>query len=396
MNGLPTITAAIITFGEADNLRRLLGALDWVDQIVVVDGGSSDDTVSIAEAHGCLVERRRLDSFAAQRNRAIELSTSDWVLSVDADELPSQRLVAEIRQRIVESRADAFHVPIRSTIFGRPLRRGGTQNDWPVRLFRRGKARWRGDVHEVLRVDGRVGRLDNWLIHRTTPDLATFLAKMHRYALLEAAARVKAGRRPRRRDSWLAPPGEVFRRLFWKQGFLDGPAGWAFCLLSGLSEWVIARKHLQLWNSTDVDGWLGHSAAVPQKAAHWGFASLSRQPPAVATCQPPAGSCQPNTDDGLLLPLMLDNVPAPLIEALRQEGIPVRDCRDPGRPARFVLFDSREGPCRKADWQVAIDVDEIRRRWPNDPLEELGSEDSALHQWRSGGLTVTEEIAAVD
>lgn len=246
MNDRPSITAAVITLNEERNLAELLPALDWADQVVVVDGGSRDSTVAVARRHGCRVALRRFDTFARQRNRALRLATGDWVLSVDADERPTPRLVAEIRARMAELSAEAFRVPIRSRIFGRPLRRSGTQDDCPLRLFRRHAARWVGDVHEVLQVSGRVGRLQNWLVHETTPDLETFLAKMHRYARLEAKSRVAAGRRPSWRDTWITPAGEVFRRLIYKQGLLDGPAGWAFCFLSGLSEWVLAGEHRRL------------------------------------------------------------------------------------------------------------------------------------------------------
>ena len=118
-----------------------------------------------------------------------------------------------------------------------------------MRLFRRGSARWVGSVHEVLRVSGRVGRLRGWLEHRALADLDAFLVKMRRYTTLEAKGRVAAGRRPRRHQAWIAPAQEVFRRLVWKQGFLDGPAAWAFCLLSGLSQWVLAREHRRLWEA---------------------------------------------------------------------------------------------------------------------------------------------------
>ncbi len=253
MNGLPTITAAIIAQDEARNLTELLPALGWTDEIVVVDGGSRDATLHVARSAGCRVVSRPLDTFARQRNHALRLATSDWVFSIDADERPTPRLVAEIHRRLARPRADAFRVPIRSTIFGRPIRRCGTQDDRPLRLFRRNAARWVGDVHEVLHVDGRVGRLRNWLTHTTQPDLKTFLAKMHRYTRLEAAARTAAGRRPRWRDTWIAPPREIFRRLIWKWGLLDGPAGWAFCLLSGLYEWVLAREHRRIWGNLAPD-----------------------------------------------------------------------------------------------------------------------------------------------
>ena len=247
MSNRPRITATIITLDEEKNLAELLPALSWVDEIVVVDGGSSDATLEIARRHGCRAVSRRFDTFARQRNHALGLAGGDWVLSIDADERPTRRLCVEIRRRIATARHAAFRVGIRSRIFGRQMRYSGTQDDCPVRLFRRDAGRWVGDVHEVVRLSGRVGRLKSCLRHQTMPDLDAFLRKVHRYTTLEANARVAAGRAPRRRDYWIAPAREVFRRMFWKWGFLDGPAGWAFCILSGLSEWVLADQHHRRW-----------------------------------------------------------------------------------------------------------------------------------------------------
>ena len=244
-----SVAAAIIALNEEANLARLLPRLEGADEIVVVDSGSADATVALARRHGCRVAVRPFDNFAQQRNHAIDLARSDWILSIDADERPGPRLVSEIRAAVARADAAAFRVPIRSRIFRRALRRCGTQDDRPIRLFRRGAARWNGQVHEVLQVAGRVGRLRAWLDHDTLPDLRAFLVKMDRYTTLEAHARVRAGRGPRVLDRWLAPPREIFRRLVWKRGALDGPAGWAFCLLSGVSEWVLAEKHHRLWTA---------------------------------------------------------------------------------------------------------------------------------------------------
>jgi glycosyltransferase involved in cell wall biosynthesis len=249
MSRPPTITAAIIAQDEAQNLRKLLPQLAWVDEIVVVDGGSTDGTVAVARSHGARVLCRRFDSFARQRNHALRAATGRWVFSIDADERPTPPLVAEIRRRIASGREAGFRVPIRSCIFGRRFRGSGTQDDRPIRLVLRGAACWVGDVHERLHVAGRVGQLRSWLRHETIPDLHAFLSKVHRYTLLEARARVEAGRAPRRCDAWWAPAREVFRRLVWKRGFVDGPEGWAFCVLSGLSEWVLAERHRRLWRA---------------------------------------------------------------------------------------------------------------------------------------------------
>jgi N-acetylglucosaminyl-diphospho-decaprenol L-rhamnosyltransferase len=294
----PTVTAAVITLNEERNLAGLLPALDWADQIVVVDGGSRDATVAVARRHGCRVAVRPFDTFARQRNHALRLATGNWVLSIDADERPTPGLVAEIRRRITQSRADAFRVPIRSWIFGRRLRLSGTQDDWPVRLFRRRAGRWTGDVHEAVEVSGCVGRLRHWLIHHTTPDLETFLAKMHRYARLEATRRAAGGRRPAWHDTWIAPVREIFRRLIYKQGLLDGPAGWAFCLLSGLSEWVVAREHRRLSETVaHATHAVGRSATPAGLDRQRTLRRLDPQPPPLGLDRPalPAGCC-PDTD----------------------------------------------------------------------------------------------------
>ena len=114
------------------------------------------------------------------------------------------------------------------------------------------------------------------------PDLHAFLAKTHRYTSLEAHARVAAGQRPSRRDAWIAPPREVIRRLLWKQGLLDGPEGWAFCLLSGLSEWILARGHRRLWQAA--------RQATPPEESSVGWDKRSAGPPedCVVSQSPPA------------------------------------------------------------------------------------------------------------
>ncbi len=243
----PTITAAIIARDEASNLPGLLAELDWVDEIVVVDGGSHDGTAELARTHGCRVARREFDSFAAQRNHAIRLAQGDWIFSIDADERPTARLVGEVVRTIGDTPYAAFRIAVRSRVFGSPVRRSGTQDDRPVRLFRRGAACWSGDVHEVLRVGGRIGRLGGWLEHETLADVDVFMSKVDRYTALEAAARVARGQPPGRGEAWMAPAREVFRRLIWKLGLLDGPAGWRFSVFSGLSEWELSRRHRRLW-----------------------------------------------------------------------------------------------------------------------------------------------------
>jgi hypothetical protein len=210
------------------------------------------------------VFHREFDDFARQRNFAQHLTDTDWVLSIDADERPTTRMPAEVMRRIEFGRHRAYRVSIHSQIFGRCLRYCGTQDDRPVRLFRRGEARWQGDVHEALVHRGRAGALNHGLEHATIPDARAFLVKMNRYCRLEAQRRLEAGISPHWADRWIRPPREVCRRLFWKLGILDGPAGWAFCALSGLSEFVLADRHRRGWQVASPDfGAPRHFSIIP-------------------------------------------------------------------------------------------------------------------------------------
>ncbi len=247
MTRRPTLSVTIIAQNEERNLPGLLATLTWPDEIVLVDGGSTDATVAIARSKGARVHTRPFDDFCRQQNHALSLATGDWVLSLDADERPTPAMVAEIRRRLPRCRENGFRARIRSTIFGRPLRYSGTQGDRQVRLVRRQLARWVGEVHETLEAPGPIGQLRHWLDHDPLPNLAVFLTKMHCYTTLAASARLAQSRPPRRFDPWLCPAREVFRRLIWKQGIFDGPEGWPFCFLSGLSEWVLAESHRKAW-----------------------------------------------------------------------------------------------------------------------------------------------------
>ena len=249
MNSTPKLSAAVIALNEAHQMPDLLESLDWVDEIVVVDGGSRDGTADIARRGGARCVVRPFDNYAAQRNFAAGLAQADWILAIDADERPTPSFADEVCRRIAQPHTQAWRVPIRSRIFGREFRFSGTQDDRPIRLYDRRSARWTGDVHERLQVSGRVGMLLAHLEHQTIPDLSAFLAKMHRYSTLAAEAAVSERLPPRHGSRWTAATTEFARRLIWKQGWLDGPEGWAFCALSGLSAWVTAHKHRSLWNA---------------------------------------------------------------------------------------------------------------------------------------------------
>lgn len=240
---MPGVSAVVITRNEERNLPGCLESLRWVQEVVVLDSGSTDATRDVAERSGARVATRPFDDFASQKNAAVALATKDWVFVVDADERVPPALADEIRRRIAGGEAAGYRVPRRTWTFGARVRFGGNQDDAPVRLWKRGAARFHGTVHEEACVEGPVATLREPLEHHTIPTLAAYQEKLNRYTTFEAAE--IAARGP---VSWtrlsLFPLLRFVRTYVVQFGFLDGRAGllWALC-----SSYYYFLKHAKAW-----------------------------------------------------------------------------------------------------------------------------------------------------
>jgi glycosyltransferase involved in cell wall biosynthesis len=241
----PRLSVLIVARNEEDNLLACLASAQFADErVVVVDSASRDATLQIARRNADRVMVREFDNFAQQRNAALHMASGEWVLSIDADERVTPELAAEIRA-ILSDRSDlrvGYRVPIRSEILGRRFQFSGTQQDVPLRLFRRECGRWTGMVHETVEIDGPIGRLNHVLEHRTLADLRVFLTKIDHYTTLEARDQFQSGMRYRAIDLAIRPPWTFLKLYLFKQGWRDGAQGFIFCLLSGLSVLVRTWK----------------------------------------------------------------------------------------------------------------------------------------------------------
>lgn len=245
----PRITALIVAKDEEANLPGCLASVAFAhERVVVVDPSSTDDTRGVAERLADVVVVRPFDDFASQRNAGKAAATGDWILSIDADERATPELADEILATLADpSNPHAgFRIPIRSEILGRPFGYSGTQQDLPLRLFRRDKGEWTGRVHETVRLDGTEGQLHGVLEHRTIPDVRVFLRKIDHYTSLEARDLHRAGTRFRARDLTLRPAWLFLKLYLYKQGFRDGLEGLMFCAMSGVSAAVRTWKLREL------------------------------------------------------------------------------------------------------------------------------------------------------
>jgi glycosyltransferase involved in cell wall biosynthesis len=251
------ISATIITFNEADNIRAACESVAWADEILVVDSRSTDDTRAIAEACGVRIVCRDWPGFAAQKQFAADSVTHDWVFSLDADERVSDELRASVlalRARESGELADGYRIARRSFYMGRWIRGGGWYPDYQLRLYKRTRGRWEGAyVHESVHMQtgARVETLAGDILHYSVRDAAHHHRMIgERYAPLAARQMFEAGRRTSPLRIATAAPAAFTRSLILKGGFRDGLAGLAIARFAAHHAFL---KHLMLWEMQRSD-----------------------------------------------------------------------------------------------------------------------------------------------
>jgi glycosyltransferase involved in cell wall biosynthesis len=238
------ISATIITHNEERNLPRAIESLRCADEIVVVDSGSTDRTLEIAEKLGARVVDSPWPGYAKQKNLAAEHATHDWILSIDADESLSEPLDGEIlRLKRNGPEYDGYTVPRLAQYLGRWIRHSGWYPDRKIRLYNRQKAHWVGEyVHETVKVDGRVGALESNLLHFTCDSLSEHLKTMDGYTTLAAQQLVETGEKITWGRMVLEPPWTFFNTYVLKRGYLDGVEGLAIANMAALYNFVKYAK----------------------------------------------------------------------------------------------------------------------------------------------------------
>jgi glycosyltransferase involved in cell wall biosynthesis len=244
------LSVVVVTRNEEERLRACLEAVVWADEIVVVDAESEDKTVAIAQEFTDRVVVRPWPGYAAQKNTALDLATGDWVLSLDADEVVSPELRAEIARVLAsDGPADGYAVPRRNIFCGRWVRHGGLYPDRQLRLFRRGRGRFEARaVHESVRVDGRVEAVAGHLEHRSYRDVSDFLLRADRYSTLAAEEAVAQGQRAGVSALVLRPLGRFLAMYVVQGGFLDG---WRGFLLATLYAYYVLIRSAKIWERTN-------------------------------------------------------------------------------------------------------------------------------------------------
>ncbi len=192
-----SISFAVVAKNEESNLRRVLPSIAWADEIVLIDSGSTDGTMALAEQYGARIFREPWKGYGAQCNSALEKCTGDWVFSLDADEVVLPELAAEIHALLAgEPAFPAYWVPRRNLFLGQWMRHGGFYPDRKLRLFERGAARLREDTepHATPKFTGATGRLQGAMLHDAYPTLALYIDHMDRYSTASVPLVLRRGK----------------------------------------------------------------------------------------------------------------------------------------------------------------------------------------------------------
>ena len=252
---MPTLSVILITRNEEANLADCLASLEGIaQQIVVVDTNSTDGTLEIAKNHGALISQPAdWPGFGPQKNRALDLATGEWVLSLDADERLTPALRSEILTAIHHSaHVDCFAIPRLSWYCGRFIRHSGWSPDFVDRLFKRGTARFSDDlVHERLIPNGQVAKLENPMLHFSFMDFSQVLQKIDRYSTASAEQAFAKGRRSNPLKAILHGIWAFIRTYFIRAGFLDGYQGLALALSNAEGSYYRYMKIWLLQNQAD-------------------------------------------------------------------------------------------------------------------------------------------------
>jgi glycosyltransferase involved in cell wall biosynthesis len=256
MNEKIPLSVALIVFNEAENLPECLRSVSFARQIVVVDSGSTDETLRIAADFGCDVFTEPWRGFGPQKQLAVERCREPWVLVLDADEriLPG---TAETIRRIVANaggHAAGYSFPRKNFFQGRWIRHAGWWPDRVVRLFRRGKGRMtEAAVHEAVVVEGSVEALEAPIDHRTEGDLGRILRKIDRYSSLGAEEAFAAGRRSTIWSAFLRAKWTFFQDYLLRGGFLDGPQGLTLAATDAVNKFFKYAKLAELSRKAETE-----------------------------------------------------------------------------------------------------------------------------------------------
>ncbi len=240
-------SVVLITQNAAAQLAECLASVAFADEVVVVDTGSTDGTVPLAERYGARVVSKEWLGFGRQKQFAVEQAANDWVLCLDADERVSPELAASLVREMGAPAAPVYRMPRRNRFLGRWLRHGEGYPDLSARLFDRRQARWSDDVvHEKVLYTVTPGLLQGDLLHESAEDIGRYLDKQNRYTMLAAAELHRRGQHAGMIELVFSPMLRFLKFYVLRLGFLDGLPGLVHISIGCMNSFMKYAKLVEL------------------------------------------------------------------------------------------------------------------------------------------------------
>ena len=245
----PSLTIIIITKDSAETIEKCLQSVSWANEIIMLDSGSTDNTISLCEKYTKNIFQTDWPGFGIQKNRALEKATSEWIYSIDSDEWISDALRAEIISTLQNPTAAVFKQPRRNQYCGHWIRFGDVGKDQVIRLFKRGTAKFSDNiVHETIQTSFPIGNLKSPLFHNSYRSLEELLQRMDRYTTLSAQLRFKQRKKTSFSKAIFSSVWAFIKSYFLRAGFLDGKMGFVVAVSSAESSYYRHAKLLRLQN----------------------------------------------------------------------------------------------------------------------------------------------------
>jgi len=250
------ITLILLTKNEQENLSKWG---DWIDklihinEIIVIDSSSTDNTKLILKS----LESKRLkikifdkkfnDNFANLRNFAVKHAINDWILFLDADEIPSSKLINYLNKLNLDNNC-CYSIKRYLVYLNKVVYHGVSTTDNPIRLFNRNSGKFTGLVHEVWATSNKQTTINFPIFHYSAPNLKTFLNKLNNYSTIRAQELFKQKTKVNLFDIIIYPTAKFIQYYFWHLGFVDGIPGVIICLSMSFYSFLVRCKLWQLYH----------------------------------------------------------------------------------------------------------------------------------------------------
>lgn len=252
-NSTPKISVFIIAFNEEKVISQCLEKLFWANEIIVIDSGSTDATVEICEKFGAKVIYNKFVDFGKQKQFALNQTSNDWVLSLDADEVLSDVLIVEIQNLDFSNDFNGYLIP-RTHVFLNKIFKFGSENKKSIlRFFKKSAGSFiQNKVHEKIEVQGKIGILKNEMLHFTVFDISTAIQKQTKYSLMSGEFFFEKGKKSSLVKVIIKFPFEFMRVYFFQRNFLNGYQGFVWSMLAAYGSFIKYAKLYDLHQNNSL------------------------------------------------------------------------------------------------------------------------------------------------